>query len=127
MKMQDIINDEYAVYGVRRDSKKYSVGDTLQNSHQLYQDPQYTDSACTELLYPFIADGPYKGFYDGGELNGTCAIYADDKCIEQAIDTVKTYDGRYMYLIAGNDYSQGNDQNEIIVKNAKVLMAVEVE
>ena len=38
-----ISNSDYDVYGLRKDDRLCSVGEILPNSHQLYQDPQYTD------------------------------------------------------------------------------------
>ena len=39
----------YEIFGLRKDDLEYKIGDILPNSHQLYQDPQYTDFTCTEL------------------------------------------------------------------------------
>ena len=57
-----ISNSDYDVYGLRKDDRLCSVGEILPNSHQLYQDPQYTDDSFTELLYPLVTEGIYKGF-----------------------------------------------------------------
>lgn len=117
----------YEIFRLRKDDLEYKIGDILPNSHQLYQDPQYTDFTCTELLYPYIEEGIYKGFYDAGELNGTSAIYVDKDKIKESMEDVKSYNGKYLYLIAGNDYSEGNDINEIIIENAKVIKILEMK
>lgn len=36
------------------------IGEVMDNSHQLFQDPQYTDFECTELLYPYIYAKAYR-------------------------------------------------------------------
>ena len=122
-----IQKSKYEIFGIRRDNTEYKFGDTLPNSHQLFQDPQYVDFTCTELLYPYIEDGAYEGYYDGGELNGTSAIYVDKDKIKESMEDVKSYNGKYLYLIAGNDYSEGNDINEIIIENAKVIKILEMK
>lgn len=112
-------------YGIRADKDaKYDVGDTANNSHQLYQDPQYDWN--DELMYPLIEEGIYKDFYDGGELDGTCAIKFDpnnDASIQNAIKEVLAYGGKYIHVIAGDCAEGGNDIGEIIIRNAEVLGA----
>lgn len=43
------------------------------------------------------------------------------------MEDVESYNGKYLYLIAGNDYSEGNDINEIIIENAKVIKILEMK
>lgn len=111
---------EYAYIGIRADDRDYQIGEVMDNSHQLFQDPQYTDFECTELLYPYITEGPYTGFYDGGELDGTCALAVSESNIEEMLEAVKNY-GEKTYLIGGNVMQYGNDKDEIIIKNAEVI------
>lgn len=132
-----IKNTNYEYYGIRVDSGiKYNIGDTAGNSHELFQDPQYTDDTFSELLYPYIESGRYKGFYDAGELDGTSAIEfhfeldePDDpnnlKSLKTAIQEVSMYFGKYIHIIAGNDCKSGNDIGEIIIRDAIVLAAFE--
>ena len=35
-----------------------------------------------------------------------------------------SYDGKYLYLIAGDNYSDGNDVGEIIIEDAKVVKVI---
>ena len=117
-----IENTEYNFYGLRADDAEYESGDIANRSHQLYQDPDFDE--CGELLYPYIEDGPYSGFYDAGELNGTCAVKFDpydDDSIQSAIDTVSSYCGDRVYIIAGDDAYNGNDVDEIIIEDAEVI------
>lgn len=119
--LEIVKNSDFEILGLRKDDKLYNVGDILENSHQLFQDPQYTDDSCQELLYPYISSGCYAGFYDGGELDGTCALEIRKDNIDQIINDIKQYDGKNMYLIAGNYYSYGNDDNEVVIKEAEVI------
>lgn len=119
--LEIIQNSEFEVFGIRKDDKLYSVGDAVENSHQLFQDPQYTDDSCQELLYPYISSGCYAGFYDGGELNGTCALEIREDNIDHMLADINQYDGKNLYLIAGNYYSYGNDENEVVIREAEVI------
>ena len=114
---------EYDYIGVRADSIEYQVGDIMDYSHQLFQDPQYNDD-YTELLYPYIYEGPYAGFYDGGELDGTCALSVSENNIEEMLEAVKNY-GEKIYLIGGNLMEYGNDVDEIIIRDAEVIAALQ--
>ena len=90
-----ISSTDFEFYGLRVDDEiRYNVGDIANNSHQLFQDPEYIDLEMEELLYPLIEDGIYKGMYDAGELDGTCAIgfdTNDDASIAKAIEQIKIY------------------------------------
>lgn len=116
----------YDDYGFRIENYVYKIGDCTHNSHQLYQDPHWIND---ELLYPYMEEGPYEGYYDAGELDGTCAIkvgaYLPEETTDKEIlyslgETVK-YDGEYLYLIGGNNSQDGNDELEIIIEDAIVL------
>ena len=118
-----ISGTDFEVYGLRVDSGiRYSVGDTASNSHQLYQDPLF--DMDDELVYPLIEDGIYKGFYDAGELDGSCAIGFDannDASIGRAIEMVKIYLGDCIHVLGGNYAQRGEDAGELIIRNAEVL------
>lgn len=111
---------EYDYIGIRADSRDYQIGEVMDNSHQLFQDPQYADFECTELLYPYISEGTYAGFYDGGELDGTCALEVSERNIEEMLERVKSY-GEKIYLIGGNSMEYGYDAGEIIIRDAEVI------
>lgn len=55
MKIEEIRNligeAEYGYIGIRADDRDYHTGEVMDNSHQLFQDPQYADFECTELCY----------------------------------------------------------------------------
>lgn len=123
--IQEICENSYFGYfGLRADDMEYRIGDICNNSHQLFQDPDF--DAEGELIYPAIEDteSPYYGFYDAGELDGTCAVKFDpddESSIRAAIDTVKMYSGNNLYIIAGDSMEYGNDDGEIIIRDAEVV------
>lgn len=114
--IKDIIEaGEYDVYGLRIDEGMiYKVGDTTENSHQWWQDDPEDDSEYNEDL----------GLWDGGELNGTCAIEVTEDNIESALEMIKQYFGEHITLIAGYGYEYGNDNGEVIIEDAKVLAVI---
>lgn len=118
-----VAGTEFWHYGLRVDEGiRYSIGDTANNSHQLFQDPEYDDDG--ELLYPYIEDGVNKGLYDAGELDGTCTIgfdAEDDASIAKAIEQIKMYFGEHIHVLGGDYAEDGNDRGEIIIRDAEVL------
>lgn len=114
-----ISKSEYDYIGIRADNRGYQAGEVVDNSHQLFQDPQYNDT-YTELLYPYIYEGPYAGFYDAGELNGACALEVSENNIEEMLKKIKTYGNKY-YLIGGDSMEYGYDADEIIIQDAEVI------
>ena len=121
-----IANTEYEFYGIRVDEIKYIVGETAHISHQLFQDPDFFDDG--ELIYHYIEDGIYEGFYDAGELDGTCTIgfdAEDDDSIQKALEKVEIYFGSYIHILGGDYAEGGNDSGEIIISDAEVLMSAE--
>lgn len=114
----------FGYFGLRADNMEYSVGDICENSHQLFQDPIFDE--CGELAYPEINDqsSPYYGYFDAGELGGTCAVKfdpEDEDSIANALESVKIYSGNNLYIIAGDSIEYGNDDCEIIIRDAEVV------
>lgn len=117
---------EYEYIGLRADDYEYKIGNICNNSHQLFQDPVFDDDG--ELVFQVVEDteSPYYGFYDAGELDGTCAIKIyNSEQVEKALEEIKIYYGKHIYLIAGDVAECGNDEDEIIIHDAKVLGLVE--
>ena len=116
-----LLSDNDCCYGLRVDDFEYKIGDICHKSHQLFQDPSYDENG--ELIYPHCENGIYKGFYDAGELDGTCAIEveANVKSIINALEKVNDYFGNYIYLIKGISCENGNDIGEIIINDAIVV------
>ena len=123
--IQEICENSYFGYfGLRADDMEYRIGDICNNSHQLFQNPDFDEEG--ELIYPAIEDpeSPYYGFYDAGELDGACAVKFDpddESSIRAALDTVKMYSGKNLYIIAGDSMEYGNDEGEIIIRDAEVI------
>lgn len=114
MKIMNDHKDEFEFFGIRHDFRKYKIGETTQNSHQWYQD----DPA------EWGEDLPYNeelGLWDGGELDGTCAITVDENEIEKAMKAANGYDGSHIYLIASSDAWGGNDYMESIMAESVVI------
>lgn len=118
-----ISGTDFEFYGIRVDNGiRYDVGDTANNSHQLFQDPDFDEDG--ELIYPYIEDGIYKGFYDAGELDGTCTIgfdAEDDISIAKVIEQIKLYFGDNIHVLGGDYAEAGNDSRELIISDAEVL------
>ena len=111
-------------FGFRMDFKKYQVGEECEVSHQLFQDPWFDDDG--ELLYEQDTDpeSPYYGFYDAGELDGTCSIGFDPddpESIRKALEMIDIYPGEYFTVIGGTWSTGGNDDGEDIISDAVVL------
>lgn len=109
---------EYEIYGIRADyGTDYHVGDTFRNSHQWWQDDPQDGSPYDEE----------SGLWDGGELNGTCAIACELDSLDEAIEFVKNnYFGDRIHVIGGNAYDGGNDPQEVIIEDAEVLKIIEL-
>jgi hypothetical protein len=116
-------NSNYEYFGLRKDDFNYNIGDICNNSHELFQDPIYDEN--DELLYPYCEDGIYKGYYDAGELDGTCAIMISlnetKNEIQNKLEKMKMYYAKNLYLIGSNSFNNGNDNDEIIINNAIVI------
>ena len=122
--IKNAISDaDFEFYGLRVDEGiRYNIGDTANNSRQLFQDPDFDEDG--ELIYPYIEDGVNKGLYDAGELDGTCTIgfdADDDTSIAKAIEQIKIYFGDYIHILGGDYAEGGNDSGELIISDAEVL------
>ena len=118
--MKIVNNGEYNYYGLRADDEDiYEIGETCENSHEWWQDdPEDDDMEYNDSM----------GCWDGGELDGTCAIEINEFNSERALGLSKNYCYSFstLYLIAGDNAENGNDAGEIIIKNATVLAKVKV-
>lgn len=124
--------DDYAYgnirdsWGLRVDDYDYGIGDTMFNSHELYQDPLYDFD--DNLVFP-KGEGIYEGYYDGGELDGTCSVGIEgvdgdsaerSKGVAKAFELSKGYLGKYLFVISGSYSYGGNDLGESVIRNAVV-------
>lgn len=120
---------DFSYFGIRADDMEYQIGDICNNSHQLFQDPIFDEFG--DLMYPVVEDhgSPYYGYYDAGELNGTCAVGFNpdrEEDIQYALEVAKMYSGKNLYIIAGDLAEYGNDDGEIIIREAEVVGKEEI-
>lgn len=112
--MKEIEAGRFEVYGLRMDEAEYEAGDICENSHDWWQDDPEDGSEYNADL----------GLWMGEELDGTCSVMVTADSIESALNRVRAYNpGGRLYLIGGYDWEEGNDIDEVIVRNARVLMA----
>lgn len=114
--------EEHDIYGFRADREGLEAGDTLENSHQWYQDdPSEWGEECEY--------NEERGLWDGGELDGTCTIGLPDyECdfeaeIKKALERIQMY-GKNIYLVGGDNAGQGNDIGEVLISNAVIVAKV---
>lgn len=125
---------DYSFYGIRSDDRNLSIGDVFPPSHALFQEPDYDEDG--ELIYPYMHSGPYAGFYDAGELDGTSVLDIDAtydeakqlKYIENTIRQSSRYYGcDHMYLV-GSDTAIPNDfdtdEGEMLFRDPVVLLKI---
>lgn len=107
--------DEFT-FGLRKDDEDYSIDQTPRNSNHWY-DFDWDNATA---------------------LDGTCAtnidlsLCCDDEIekmkeiISEAFELNKAYTGINWYLLYGTtyNYDEGQDENEIIMKDAKVLSKI---
>lgn len=121
-------NDNLEYFGIRTMSTEdcANVGDSLPDSYD-YDHEQ--DTSCY--------------FTDGKKLNGACSTYVDTGSlwldgtddddlkeeVEKTIKIQRSYmsEGKQVVLIAGDGMEDGEDLNEAIIENAKVIAIVNVE
>ena len=125
---------DYSFYGIRSDDRNLSIGDVFPPSHALFQEPDYDEDG--ELVYPYIHNGPYHGYYDAGELDGTSvldidATYDEEKQLKYIENTIRQssrcYGFDHMYLV-GSDVSIPNewdtDEGEMLFRDHVVLLKI---
>lgn len=119
-----ILNEEeYEIYGLRYDDNNYNVGDCCENSHDWFQDlwniPDYENLSDEEIDNIY---NDYLGCYDGGELDGVSTIQVTAN-ISKALKRMNMYKncGKDLILVAGNSAREGNDADEIIIRDAIVI------
>lgn len=104
------LNYTYNYYGIRACDELYDIGAQLPCSYDQYWQVPY---------------------YEQAKLDGTCAtgfgyLWFDGEkedivLVKKALEINSKYRGKYRYLIAGNDADYGDDDGELIIKNAVVV------
>ena len=94
--------DEYEVVGIRTQEQPFELGE-IDHVSAVWCDGEETDE----------------------ELDGICATNVNSKRIDMHSDTPDVfhgfYYGDYTALVAGNSYSIGADEGEIIIRDAEVV------
>lgn len=114
------VNEEgYSVVAIRHlaDDEEYCIGDTCRNSYDWNFEEDHSAYEDEEPI----------------ELDGTCGLWIsgfenlDDEDIEeaemlfnQAMKASSAYFGKTV-IIAGDSYSYGSDENEVIIRDAVVI------
>ena len=123
--IETVEESDYWVYGIRADSRDLPNDYQLEPSHDWFQDyPGECEDQYDDPDYPFDEE---MDCWDGGELNGTCAIDFEYAHLQDTIKrAMKEYlvSGGHVYLIAGNSWHAGNDVDEIIIRDAVVLAKI---
>lgn len=107
-------HSSFMFLGLRADSRSFSTGDIVPNSHQWWQDDPDDGSLYNEEM----------GCWDGGELNGACALDLNNHNlldVLKAISSYRVWIPTHVYLLASADAEGGNDIGEIIMEDAIVL------
>lgn len=118
-------SSNYGYFAIRQEDCLYDPGDWAFNSKTLLQDPEYDDNG--ELIYPLCSEGPYKGFYVGPMLPGTSGImFYDYETFKTAIKELN-YSGDKITIIGGDTFEYGDDINEVIIHNARVIAQYQKE
>lgn len=116
--LDDIRNSKYSVVAIRHccQDEHYQIGDFSRNSYEWNYELE-----CSS----YDTDNPIK-------MDGTCGyamfelLDADDietaeKILTNAVHNSSMYDGTEIAIIAGESYTYGNDENEVIIENAEVI------
>lgn len=111
--------DEFEFWGIHVDDRKFETGEILPNSYEKYQ-----DDPCDES-YEYDKE---SGLWIGRELDGTSCVAICDTWdnyslddVKKALDITKLYNYDHCYLVASDVASKGNDINEYVIENAKVI------
>lgn len=112
-----------AIRGLRYD-ENYAVGDWCRNSydwnHELDQSSYDVDGEPIELPGTCGVDIWNFMYLNSNEVDEAKNL------LREAIERAKYYgdDGRLAIIVGYNDYEYGEDENEIIIRNAQVIALV---
>lgn len=113
--LKDMENGNCAIYGVRTDSKEYEVGDWCEKSLDTYDNEDHGELSGTSATgFGFL-------YFDGEQED----IEEVKKSLDFNWNYYNTKNGaKYQYIIGGDEYEYGDDDHEIIIKNAKVICVI---
>lgn len=120
-----MMNADQNVFGLRVDKTGFEAGHVFANSHQWLQDADLAEGC------EFVAA---VGYWDGGELDGVCAIRITASMtvdqIADVLDAMDAYRGAFddsdtLYLVGGDYCTAGYDPGEIIIRDGTALAVIE--
>lgn len=107
--------NKFRVFGIRTCADKAVIGDELPCS---YNWDWERDEEDWEKL-------------NGTSATGFCYLWMDEEStdddlasIEHALKINSSYRGAHTYLIAGNSYDEGVDQDEVVISGAEVIAII---
>jgi len=105
-------------FALRKDSKEYSVGDIANKSNHWY-DFDWDNATELDGTCGTIIEVPFMFEVASSEEE----IQEAREAIRAAVELNKYYIGNNWYLLVTgcDDFTTGEDENEIIIKNAEVL------
>lgn len=107
----------YVAFGIRGDSREFSIGDELPCSQNMVDDLYDPETQSYPLLDGTCAIGFGYLWFDGEN--------EDLETIEKAVNQCKKiYGYEHTYLIAGPSSEHGDDENEIIITDAEVICEI---
>lgn len=98
--------------GLRSDNKKYRAGDYLPDS-RVWDDGWVTEETLSGTSVIGLMDGYTRGYKD-----------VTRKQAEQAVKLIAGYPWKYVYLVAGESMSWGEDQEEWVLRSARVIARI---
>lgn len=112
-KYEEWNSEWYGPYvGLRSDNKKYRAGDYLPDS-RIWDDGWVTEETLSGTSVIGLMDGYTHRYKD-----------VTRKQAEQAMKLIAGYPWKYVYLVAGESMSWGEDQEEWVLRDARVIARI---
>ncbi len=109
---------EYDCIGVRFSSRAHAVGDTI--DHVSKSNP----GRDMESDFPVYGSAEYSSMDDLDGVSAYNAEHTDGWDPKNCKDVKNYYEQPHCYMIGSNDYEIGEDLNEVILADAKVLAVI---
>ena len=119
----------YDHVGLRVDDEDYARGSTVPDSREWHDNEVMMDHICpaADVTQYGISDGPDCDDEDCLCCDGDCACDARlmaGTCALANVATAADYQGRWIYILGSNHAEAGNDRNEIIMREPRVLARI---
>lgn len=117
--LQKVNENGYGVVAIRHlsDDEEYRVGDTCRNSYDWNYDE---DHSTYEDEEPVELNGTYGLWIRGFENLDEDEVEEAESLLNRAVEAASIYTGK-IAIIAGDSYSYGADDSEVIIKDAEVI------